>query len=61
MSSDNIIPFANRRVIRNHMEVMAIAKSWGDTMDDEEMLAALRELNQTGSMFDDVTDRAVDH
>ena len=74
MSSDNIIPFANRRVIReeierqwviavdtygeDHIEVMAIAESWGDTMDDEEVLAALRKLNSTGSMFDDVTIRS---
>jgi hypothetical protein len=29
-------------------------------MDDEQVLAALRKLNQTSSMFDDVTDRATD-
>jgi hypothetical protein len=64
MTSDNITPFENRRVMReeidrqweipvdtygeDHIEVMAIAESWGDTMDDEEVLAALRKLNSTG-------------
>ena len=41
----------------DHIEVMAIADSWGDTMDDEEVLAALRKLNSTGSIFDDITIR----
>ena len=73
MRNDNIIPF-NRRNIRaeietnfaiametfgeDNIEVMGFAASWGDTMDDEQVLAALRKLNQTGSMFDDITDRA---
>ncbi len=42
----------------DNIEIIGIAASWGDTMDDEQVLAALRKLNQTGSMFDDVTDRA---
>jgi hypothetical protein len=75
MSTDNVIPF-NRRNIRAEIEtnfaiavetfgednikIIGIAASWGDTMDDEQVLAALRKLNQTSSMFDDVTDRATD-
>ena len=75
MSTDNVIPF-NRRNIRaeieinfviavetfgeDNIEITGIAASWGDTMDDEQVLAALRKLNQTSSMFDDVTDRATD-
>ena len=75
MRSDNVIPF-NRHNIRaeietnfaiaaetfgeDNMEVIGIAASWGDTMDDEQVLAALRKLNQTGSMFDDVTDKGND-
>jgi hypothetical protein len=34
---------------------MGIAGSWGDTMDEEQVLAALRKLNETGSIFDDIT------
>ena len=75
MATDNIIPF--RRDIRSeieieweiafetfgedHVEVMGIASSWGDTMDDEQVLAALRKLNSTGSMFDDITIRVDEH
>jgi hypothetical protein len=70
MSSDNIIPFdrlATRAKIdvefeiavqkfgEDHIEIMGIAGSWGDTMDDEQVLAALRKLNETGSIFDDIT------
>jgi hypothetical protein len=74
MATENIIPF--KRDIRSeieieweiafekfgedHIEVMGIASSWGDTMDDEQVLAALRKLNSTGSMFDDITIRADD-
>ncbi|GLS30732.1 hypothetical protein SAMN04488498_1294 [Mesorhizobium albiziae] len=42
----------------DHIETLVIVHSWGDTLDDEQVLAALRKLNNTGSMFDDVTDRA---
>ena len=45
----------------DHVEVMGIASSWGDTMDDEQVLAALRKLNSTGSMFDDITIRVDEH
>ena len=37
---------------RSHVEIMGIAASWGYTMDDEQALAALHKLNETGSSLD---------
>ena len=40
---------------------MALAKSWGDTMDDEHVLDALRKLNRAGPIDDtDIIHRADD-
>ena len=71
MSADNIIPFPRNirvqietemaRAIRNFghtPDLMGIAHCWGDTMDDEQVLAALRILNATGSWFDYVPEKA---
>jgi hypothetical protein len=72
MGNDNVIPFdeairseieselerARVQFGEDNIEVMAIAGSWGDTMDDRQVLEALRKLNRTGSMFDDVTHTA---
>jgi hypothetical protein len=66
MGSDNIIPFPGaiqaeidaemRRAIAkfgdDHIEIIAIANSRGDTMDDRQVLEALRKLNRVGSMSD---------
>ena len=41
-----------------HIDVMGITGSWGETMDDQQVLAALHKLNEIGSMFDGITDRA---
>lgn len=74
MATDNIIPFkrdtrseieieweiALETFGEDHIELRGIASSWGDTMGDEQVLAALRKLNSTGSMFDDITIRADD-
>jgi hypothetical protein len=49
---------AVERFGKHHIEVMAISSSWGDTMDDNEVLAALRRLNKAGSIFEYITDRA---
>ncbi len=38
-----------------NLEVLAIQKSWGDTMSDVEVLTALRKLNERGSIVDDIT------
>lgn len=71
-NDDNVIPFvaairseieselerARARFGPDNIEVMAITGSWGDTMDDRQVLEALRKLNRTGSMFDDITDTA---
>ncbi|GLS30784.1 hypothetical protein SAMN04488498_1412 [Mesorhizobium albiziae] len=70
MRSDNIIPLhkgiraeielemarAVARFGEYHIEIMGIAGSWGDTMDDNEVLAALRRLNKAGSIFEYITD-----
>ena len=71
MSTDNIIPFPRNiraeieiemaRAIRNFghtPDLMGIAHCWGDTMDDQEVIAALRILSRTGSWFDYVPDKA---
>ena len=66
MATDNIIPF--RRDIRSeieieweiafetfgedHVEVMGISSSWGDTMDDNEVLAALLGEHCNGRLGD---------
>ncbi|GLS29981.1 hypothetical protein SAMN04488498_104314 [Mesorhizobium albiziae] len=74
MRSDNVIPLhkdiraeikremarAVARFGKHHIEVMAISSSWGDTMDDNEVLAALRRLNKAGSIFEHITHRADD-
>jgi hypothetical protein len=75
MSNDHVSPFdplaaraqiyeefriAIEKFGKDHIEVITIASSWGDTMDNGQVLAALRALNQTGSMFDNITDRAYD-
>ena len=65
LSDDNIIPFPRNirvqietemaRAIRNFghtPDLMKIAHCWGDIMDDEQVLEALRSLNATGSLFD---------
>ena len=65
MSGDNIIPFpfSLREEIKTEMnlallkygpknlEIMVIQESWGETMNDAQVLAALRKLNKTGSVF----------
>ncbi|MCV3241783.1 hypothetical protein [Mesorhizobium sp. ZC-5] len=70
MKNNNIVPFkvASQAEIEreialalakfgdDNIEVMAIVCSWGDTMDDRQVLAGLRKLNRTGSSFDDVAD-----
>ena len=72
MKSSNIVPFkvasqaevereiacALAKFGEDNIEVMAIVCSWGETMDDHQVLAALRKLNRTGSSFDDIADRA---
>lgn len=35
----------------NSWEVQSVVNSWGDTMDDREILTAIRLFNRTGSMF----------
>ena len=71
MRSDNIIPLhkgiraeielemarAVARFGKHQVEVMAISSSWGDAMDDNEVLAALCRLNKVGSIFEYITDR----
>ncbi len=49
---------ARARFGDDNIEVMAIEGTWGDTMDNREVLVALRKLNRRGSLFDDVTDVA---
>ena len=65
MSDDNIIPFPFdlREEIKTEMnlallnygptnlEILVIQESWGETMNDAQVLAALRKLNKTGSVF----------
>jgi hypothetical protein len=72
MSSDNIIPFkspiraeikremagARQRFGHDNIDLLIIISSWGDTMDDCQVLEALRKLNQTGIVFDEITNRA---
>ncbi|GLS30750.1 hypothetical protein SAMN04488498_12919 [Mesorhizobium albiziae] len=72
MSSDNIIPFnspiraqikcemagARQRFGHDNIDLLIIVSSWGDTMDDRQVLDALRKLNRTALVFDDITDRA---
>jgi hypothetical protein len=74
LRSDNIIPLneAIREEIeseiaracvkfgKHHIEVMGIASSWCDTMDDREVLSARRRLNEAGSIFEHITHRADD-
>ncbi|GLS30743.1 hypothetical protein SAMN04488498_12915 [Mesorhizobium albiziae] len=69
MSSDNIIPFQSdiraelatelaKAVAKfgpGDIEIMGITGSWGDTMDDNEVLAALRRLNKANSIFEYIT------
>ena len=71
MSDDNIIPFPFdlREEIKTEMnfallnygptnlEILVIQESWGETMNDAQVLAALRKLNKTGSVF--FTDRLI--
>ena len=64
MTNDNEIPYdplLTRELIdiefevavetfgEDHIEIKAIAASWGDTMNNEQVLKALRMLNETGS------------
>jgi hypothetical protein len=72
MKNNNIIPFkvpsqaeVEREIVRalarfgdDNIEVMAIVCSWGNTMNDHQVLAALRKLNRSGSSLDNITDRA---
>jgi hypothetical protein len=73
MGSDNVTPYKEvlkadiRRELAQAMaahggsiELQGIIESWGDTMNDHQVLDTLRKLNRTGSMFDDITDRADD-
>jgi hypothetical protein len=39
------------------LEILVIQESWGETMNDAQVLQALRKLNKTGSVF--FTDRSV--
>ncbi|GLS34402.1 hypothetical protein [Neomesorhizobium albiziae] len=61
MRGDNIIPFPldvrvaieleiHRAVARfgHNVEIMAIAAKWHGTMDDRQVLTALRKINQIG-------------
>jgi hypothetical protein len=49
---------ARDRFGHGDIEILQITGSWGTTMDDHEVLEALRTLNRRGSMFDDNTDSA---
>ena len=42
---------------KHHFEILAIVNSWGDTMNDKEVLAAFCRLNKAGSIFEHITDR----
>jgi hypothetical protein len=65
MNDDNIIPFPfdlreeiktemNLAVLKygpDNLGLTVITESWGETMNDAQVLAALRKLNKTGSVF----------
>ena len=70
MRSDNVISLhdslrarincelmrARQKLGNGNIALLSIATRWGDTMDDRQVLDALRKLNQRGSIFDDITD-----
>jgi hypothetical protein len=49
---------AKARFGEDNIKVLAVEGSWGETMVDRQVLAALRKLNRTGPSFDDITDVA---
>ena len=71
MSDDNLYPLedliraeielemvrASAKDGKHHFELLAIVNSWGDTMDDKEVLAAFCRLNKAGSICEHITDR----
>jgi hypothetical protein len=39
----------------NDFEIVCLEGSWGDTLDDRQLLGMLRYLNRTGSMYREIT------